>query len=57
MEQLTRMMPLARLPQAEQIADAVLYLVDAKAVTGQILYVDGGAHLRSYDRDFMHIGR
>ena len=50
-------MPLGRLPQAEQIAQAVLYLVDAAAVTGQTLYVDGGAHLKSYDRDFMHLCR
>jgi NAD(P)-dependent dehydrogenase (short-subunit alcohol dehydrogenase family) len=56
-ERLAAMMPLARLPQAEQIAQAVLYLTQASAVTGQTLYVDGGAHLRSYDRDFMHLGR
>lgn len=56
-DRLEGMMPLSRLPAAEQIADAVLYLVQATAVTGQILYVDGGAHMRSYDRDFMHMGR
>jgi NAD(P)-dependent dehydrogenase (short-subunit alcohol dehydrogenase family) len=26
------------------IADAVLYLAQAKQVTGEILHVDGGAH-------------
>ncbi|PNQ04603.1 SDR family oxidoreductase [Sphingobium sp. SA916] len=57
MERLSAMMPLARLPQAEQIAEAVLYLAGASAVTGQTLYIDGGAHLRSYDRDFMHLCR
>lgn len=57
MERLQSMMPLGRLPLAEQIADAVLYLAQASAVTGQTLYVDAGAHLRSYDRDFMHMGR
>lgn len=57
MERLAQMMPLARLPQADQIAQAVLYLVNADAVTGQTLYVDGGAHLKSYDRDFMHLCR
>lgn len=56
-EQLRTMMPLSRLPEAEQIADAVLYLAQATTVTGQTIYVDGGAHLRSYDRDFMHLGR
>lgn len=57
MARLEQMMPLARLPQAEQIAEAVLYLVNASAVTGQTLYIDGGAHMRSYDRDFMHLCR
>jgi NAD(P)-dependent dehydrogenase (short-subunit alcohol dehydrogenase family) len=57
MEKLQSAMPLGRLPLAEQIADAALYLAQASAVTGQTLYVDGGAHLRSYDRDFMHMGR
>lgn len=57
MERLAEMMPLARLPQAEEIAQAVVYLVNATAVTGQTLYVDGGAHLKSYDRDFMHLCR
>ncbi|CCW19437.1 FolM Alternative dihydrofolate reductase 1 [Sphingobium indicum BiD32] len=57
MARLEQMMPLGRLPQAEQIAEAVLYLVNASAVTGQTLYVDGGAHMRSYDRDFMHLCR
>lgn len=57
LERLSAAMPLARLPQAEQIAQAVLYLADATAVTGQTLYVDGGAHMRSYDRDFMHMER
>lgn len=57
MERLEAMMPLERLPQGDQIAQAVLYLAEATATTGQTLYVDGGAHLRSYDRDFMHLCR
>lgn len=57
MQRLQSAMPLGRLPLAEQIAEAVLYLAQASAVTGQTLYIDGGAHLRSYDRDFMHMGR
>jgi len=57
MERLQSMMPLGRLPAAEQIAQAVLYLAQADAVTGQTLYVDGGAHLRSYDGDFVHMCR
>jgi pteridine reductase len=48
-------MPLGQLPDAQAIAEAVLYLANAKHVTGQIIFVDGGAHLRSYPRDFMHL--
>ena len=57
MDRLQAMMPLGRLPLADQIAEAALYLAQANAVTGQTLYVDGGAHMRSYDRDFMHMCR
>ncbi|MFB0872755.1 MULTISPECIES: SDR family oxidoreductase [unclassified Sphingobium] len=57
MARLADLMPLGLLPQAEQIAQAVLYLTQATATTGQTLYVDGGAHLKSYDRDFMHLCR
>lgn len=59
-DQLTRlagMMPLGRLPTPEDVADAVLYLVGAKATTGQILFVDGGASLESFARDFVALGR
>ncbi len=47
--------PLRTLPVPEDIADAVLYLARARAVTGQTLVVDGGAHMRSYARDFIHL--
>lgn len=55
MERLADMMPLGRLPEPAQIAEAVLYLAHARAVTGQVIAVDGGAHLESYARDFMHL--
>jgi len=55
MQRLAHMMPLGRLPQASQIVDAVLYLARAGAVTGQVIAVDGGAHMQSYPRDFMHL--
>lgn len=48
-------MPLDRLPEPEGIARAVLYLESELSVTGQMLFVDGGAHLRSYDRDFVNM--
>lgn len=55
MARLADMMPLGRLPEPAQIAEAVLYLAGARAVTGQVIAVDGGAHLESYARDFMHL--
>src|SRR5437773_11654029 len=36
--------PMGVVSSVKDIADAVLYLTDATTVTGQILYVDGGAH-------------
>jgi NAD(P)-dependent dehydrogenase (short-subunit alcohol dehydrogenase family) len=37
--------PMGRPSTVEDITDAVMYLTDAATVTGDILYVDGGAHL------------
>ncbi len=37
--------PLKRTGQPEDIADAVLFLTRSAFITGQILFVDGGAHL------------
>ncbi|WP_294392697.1 SDR family oxidoreductase [uncultured Sphingomonas sp.] len=54
-DRLARAMPLARLPSPDQVADAVAYLAGAQAVTGQTLFVDGGATLESYKRDFVHL--
>jgi NAD(P)-dependent dehydrogenase (short-subunit alcohol dehydrogenase family) len=54
-EALADMMPLGTLPSPDQVADAVAYLAGAEAVTGQTLFVDGGAALESYARDFVHI--
>ena len=36
--------PMGRLSTVKDITDAVMYLTDAATVTGDILYVDGGAH-------------
>jgi NAD(P)-dependent dehydrogenase (short-subunit alcohol dehydrogenase family) len=36
--------PMGRPSTVRDIAEAVMYLTDAATVTGQILYVDGGAH-------------
>jgi dihydroneopterin aldolase len=40
-----RSLPLRAGPAPEEIAEAVLYLVDAHSVTGQLIAVDGGQHL------------
>jgi NAD(P)-dependent dehydrogenase (short-subunit alcohol dehydrogenase family) len=37
--------PMGRLAEVNDVADAVLYLSRARQVTGQVLYVDGGAHV------------
>ena len=37
--------PLGRIADASDIADAVFYLTEAKGITGEVLHVDGGAHL------------
>lgn len=55
LERLADMMPLDRLPAADEIAQAVLYLARARAVTGQVIQVDAGAHMISFERDFMHL--
>jgi pteridine reductase len=56
MRALEAMMPLKRLPEPEDVADAVLWLAGAEATTGQTIFVDGGASLKSYDRDFVFLG-
>jgi pteridine reductase len=55
MAQLASAMPLGALPDAAGVADAVAYLAGARHVTGQIIFVDGGANLKSFPRDFMHL--
>lgn len=55
MERLGDMMPLGRLPTPEDIADAVFWLANAPATTGQTIFVDGGANLKSFDRDFLFL--
>lgn len=56
-ERLATRMPLGTLPTPGQIADAVVYLARAEAVTGQTIFVDGGAHLAPLGRDFVALER
>ena len=48
-------MPLGRLASPDDIASAVAWLADASSVTGQTLFVDGGANLKSFARDFAYL--
>lgn len=57
MARLAARMPLNRLSQPGDIARAVRYLADEAAVTGQLLFVDGGAHMLSLDRDFVFLDK
>jgi hypothetical protein len=43
---LTAELPLRRRGYPNDIANAVLYLLGATFVTGQVIFVDGGRHLR-----------
>ncbi|MDE2563473.1 MAG: SDR family oxidoreductase [Sphingomonadales bacterium] len=54
-ERLARLMPLERLATPGEIAEAVRYLACARSVTGQTIFVDAGAHLESFPRDFVYL--
>src|SRR5215468_7556368 len=43
-ETLKRLHPIARLGTVQEIVEAALFLVRASFITGEVLYVDGGAH-------------
>src|SRR5262249_13636962 len=43
-ESLKRLHPISRLATVEEIVQATLFLVRAPFITGEVLYVDGGAH-------------
>jgi len=49
------MTPLGHSSTPEDIAQAVAYLAEARAVTGTTLYVDGGQHLMPLARDVMFL--
>jgi NAD(P)-dependent dehydrogenase (short-subunit alcohol dehydrogenase family) len=37
--------PMGQIPEVKDIVDAVVYLTEAGQVTGEVLHVDGGAHV------------
>lgn len=50
-DQRTQTVPLAQHGEPEQIARAVAYLATSAFVTGDVIYVDGGRHLKEYAPD------
>jgi NAD(P)-dependent dehydrogenase (short-subunit alcohol dehydrogenase family) len=44
-ESLTAQSPMATISTVEDIVSAVVYLTEARQITGEVLHVDGGAHL------------
>jgi NAD(P)-dependent dehydrogenase (short-subunit alcohol dehydrogenase family) len=42
---MTKLSPMGTISQAKDIAAAVVYLTEATQVTGEVLHVDGGAHV------------
>ena len=54
-QQAHHMTPLGKSSTPEDITAAAIYLARAHAITGTTLYVDGGQHLKSSDRDVMFL--
>jgi NAD(P)-dependent dehydrogenase (short-subunit alcohol dehydrogenase family) len=52
-----RMTPLRRSSSPQDVAQAVRYLLEAGAVTGTTLLVDGGQHLHRQPRDVLFLAR
>jgi hypothetical protein len=50
LESLKDELPLRRIGNPQQVADAVLYLVSSEFITGQVIFVDGGRHLNEVSR-------
>jgi NAD(P)-dependent dehydrogenase (short-subunit alcohol dehydrogenase family) len=44
-DSLVNRQPTGRITEVKDIADAILYLTEARQVTGEVLHVDGGAHV------------
>lgn len=46
LEELKDALPMKKIGAPEHVADAVLFLLRSEFITGQVIYVDGGRHLR-----------
>jgi pteridine reductase len=49
-ERLRDTVPLRKHGEPEDVAEAVVYLAKSEFLTGELIYVDGGRHLREYAR-------
>ncbi|MDO8684965.1 MAG: SDR family oxidoreductase [Armatimonadota bacterium] len=47
-ERLKNTVPLKKHGEADDIADAVVFLAKSSFITGEVIYVDGGRHLKEY---------
>lgn len=56
-ERAHRMTPLERASTPDDVAQAVRFLLQAPAITGTTLLVDGGQHLRAQSRDVLFLAR
>jgi len=52
---LHRLSPLGQSSNPEDVAEAVRFVLDNRALTGSTLLVDGGQHLWRFERDFSHM--
>lgn len=53
-DRLVDTVPLKRHGDPQDIADAILFLLKSDFITGQVIYVDGGRHLREYQANGPH---
>ena len=44
-EFLKTLQPMGKISEVKDIVDAIVYLTEAGQVTGEVLHVDGGAHV------------
>jgi enoyl-[acyl-carrier-protein] reductase (NADH) len=50
-------LPLQRAASVEDIGNAVIYLANARSVTGQLIAVDGGQHIAWETPDILGLSR
>ena len=49
---MTRNIPLRQYGEPDDVARAVIFLLKSRYITGQIIWVDGGRHLREYKQGY-----